>query len=201
MFTSLLENTDDRPGEHALSQVYTPPFCLSVEAITTEMESHQNDMVELTSPSTSSPRHPTVVNLSEGRSEQTSYTKPSQLISPIGSPRKVQFRPEVYMSEFHPSGLPSQPVEATTTPIVFDPDWLNTPSIISAIKLLGRTMTLDEFRRWTVNRAANRDASQISYWRLSMPHKKNQTLDKHFPSVIFSVKFFFLPLALNLVPL
>ena len=53
------------------------------------------------------------------------------------------------MSEFYPSGLPSESVEATTTPIVYDPDWLNNPSIISAIELLGRPMTLDELRRWT----------------------------------------------------
>ena len=118
VFTILLDNPDDRPGEHALSQVHTPPYCSSIEAITIELESHQIDVVELTSPSTSSPLHPTVVNLSERRSEQTSYTKPSLSLSPIGSPRKIQFRPEVHMSEFHPSGLPSEPVEATTIPIV-----------------------------------------------------------------------------------
>ena len=159
VFTILVDNPDDRPGEHALSQVHTPPYCSSIEAITTELESHQIDVVELTSPSTSSPLHPTVVNLSERRSEQMSYTKPSLSLSPIGSPRKIQFRPEVHMSEFHPSGLPSEPVEATTTPIVFAPDWLNTTSIISPIELLGQPMTLDELKRWTVNRAANRDAS------------------------------------------
>ena len=32
-------------------------------------------------------------------------------------------------------------------------------SIISAIKLLGRPMTLDELRRWTINKAANREAN------------------------------------------
>ena len=158
VFTSLVENTDDRPGKHALSQVHTPPYHSSIEAITTELESHQIDVVELTSSSTSSPWHPTVVNLSEGGSEQSSYTEPSLSLSPIGSSRKVQFRPEVRMSEFHPSGLHSESIEATTTPIVFDPDWLKTPFIISAIELLGRPMTLDELVRWTVNRDANRNA-------------------------------------------
>ena len=158
-FTSIIETANDRPGEHVSSQVYTPAYISSIEAITTELYSHQIDLVETTTPSTSSPWHPTVVNLSEGGSEQTSYTKPSLLLSPIGSPRKVQFRLEVHKSEYHPSRRPSEPVEATTTPIVFIPDWLNTPSIISAMELLGRLMTLNELRRWTVNRAANRDAA------------------------------------------
>ena len=159
VFTSLVETADDKPGEHVSSQVYTPPYISSIEAITTELDSHQIDLVETTSPSTSSPWHPTVVNLSEGGSEQTSYTKPSSLLSPIGSPRKVQFSPEVHKSEYHRSRRPSEPVEATTTPIGFNPYWLNTPSIISTMELLGRPTTLDELRRWTVNRATNRDAA------------------------------------------
>ena len=157
VFTRLVDNNDEWPD--ALPQVHTPPYCSSIEAITSELESHQIDVVEITSTSTSSPWHPSVVTLSEGGSEQSIYIKPSLSLSPIGSLRKVQFSPEVRMSELHLSGLPSESIEATTTSIVFDPDWLNTPYIISAIELLGRPMTLDELRRWTVNRAANRNAA------------------------------------------
>ena len=56
---------------------------------------------------------------------------------------------EVSRTEFNPSGLPSEPAGAIETPIVFNPDWLNTTSIIAAMELLGRPMTLDELRRWT----------------------------------------------------
>ena len=161
VFTSLVDKSDERPDEHALHRVHISPYCSTIEATTTELESHQVDVVDLTPPpppTTSSTSHPTTVYLSEERPKQSSDAKflvsPSQTISP----RKVQFSPEVRTTQFHPSGLPSESIEATPTPIVFDPDWLNTPSIISAIELLGRPMTLDELRRWTVNRAANRDA-------------------------------------------
>ena len=46
-----------------------------IEAITTELESYQIDVVELTLPTTSSKSHPTTVYLSEGRSEQLSGEK------------------------------------------------------------------------------------------------------------------------------
>ena len=120
VFTSLVDKSDERPDEHALYRVHTPPppYCSTIEAITTELESHQIDVVELTSP----PWHPSTVNLSEGGSEHSSYIKTSLSLSPIASHRKVQFSPEVRASQFHPSGLPSESLEATTTPIVFDPD-------------------------------------------------------------------------------
>ena len=114
-----------------------------------ELESHQIDIIDLTSPSTSSPRHPTIVNLTEGECEQTGYVKPSTSLSSIGSPKRVHFRPEVHKSELHPSGVPSEPADAIMTPIVFNPGWLNTISITSAMELLGQPMTLDELRRWT----------------------------------------------------
>ena len=159
IFTSLVETADDRPGEHKSTRVSTPPYTASTEAITMELESHQMDIVDLTSPSTSSSRHPIIVNLSESGSEQTGNVKPSISLSPIGSPKKVQFRSDVHKSEFYPSGLPSEPADAILTPIVFNPDWLNTNSIISAMELLSRPMTLDEVRRWTVNQNSSRDAA------------------------------------------
>ena len=163
VFTSLVDKSDERPDEHALHRAHTSPYCSTIEATTTELESHQIDVVYLPPPpppppTTSSTSHPTTVYLSEERPEQSSDVKflvsPSQSISP----RKVQLSPELRTTQFHPSGLPSESIEATSTPTVFDPDWLNTPSIIWAIELLGRPMTLDELRRWTNYRAANRDA-------------------------------------------
>ena len=124
VFTSLVDNTDERPDEHTLPHVHTPPYCSSIEAITTKLESHQIDVVELTSPSTSSPWHPSVVN----------FAKPSLSLSGIGSPRKVQFSPEVRMSEFHPSGLPSELIEATKTPVVFDRDKVFRAELVAVAK-------------------------------------------------------------------
>ena len=122
------------------------------------MESHQIvvvDLTILTSPSTSLP---TTVYLLEESFEHSSGIK-SPITPKQSTPhKKVKFGPEVRTTQFHPSGLPSEATESTSTPIVLDPDWLNIHSIISAIELLGRPMTLDELRRWTINRAANRDA-------------------------------------------
>ena len=117
------------------------------------MVSHQIDVVDLTTPTPPSTSDPTTVDLLEesfGYSSGTSY--------PSEPRKKVQFSPEVHTNRFHPSGLPSEATESVSNPILLDPDLLNSPSIISAIELLGRPMKLDELRRWTINRAANRDA-------------------------------------------
>ena len=118
------------------------------------MESHQIDVVDLTTPTSPSTPDPTTVDLLE---ESFGYS--SGTSNPSANPRKkVKFSPEVHTTRFHLSGLPSETTESVSNPIVLDPDWLNSPSIISPIELLGRPMTLDELRRWTINRAANRDS-------------------------------------------
>ena len=118
------------------------------------MESHQIDVVDLTTPTSPSTPDPTTVDLLE---ESFGYS--SGTSNPSPNPRKkVKFSPEVHTTRFHLSGLLSETRESVSNPIVLDPDWLNSPSIISPIELLGRPMTLDELRRWTINRAANRDS-------------------------------------------
>ena len=117
------------------------------------MESHQIDVVDLTTLTSPSTSHSTTVYLLEESFEHSSGIK-SPITSKQSTPHKrVKFSPEVGTTQFHPTGLPSKATESTSTPIVLDPDWLNTPSIISAIELVGRPMTLDELRRWTINRA------------------------------------------------
>ena len=126
----------------------------TIEATSIETESHQIDVVDLTTPTLPSTPDPTSVDLLEN-----SFENSSGISNSIANPRKkVKFSPEVHTTRFHPSGLPSETTESVSNPIVLDPDWLNSPSIISAIELLGWPMTLDEMRRWTINRAANRDA-------------------------------------------
>ena len=88
-----------------------------------------------------------MVNFTEGRTDQIDYVRPFKSLSPICSPKKVQFKLEVRKTEFKPSGLPSETADAIETPIAFNPYWLNTTSIIAAIELLGRPMTLDKLRR------------------------------------------------------
>ena len=121
--------------------------------MTIESESHQIDVVDLTSSSTSSTPQPTVVNLTEAGSEPKDKIQLFLLLSPIRSPNKMQFKSEVRKIEFNPSGLPSEPADVIETPIVINPDWLNKTSMIAAMELLGRPMTLDELRKWTEIRA------------------------------------------------
>ena len=124
-----------------------PPYCPTIEATTIEMESHQIDVVDLTTPTSPSTSHPTTVYLLEGSFEHSSGIKSPETPAQSTPHKKVKFSPEVRTTQFSPSGLPSESTESTSTPIVLDPDWLNTPSIISAIELLGRPMTLDELKR------------------------------------------------------
>ena len=149
VFTSLEKTSDNRPGEHKSNRGRTPLSTTSIEATTTELESHQIDIVDLTSPSTSSPRQPTIVYLMEGESNQTDYVNPFISLSPVGSPKRIQFKPKVRKTEFHPSGLPSEPADAIETPSVFNPNWFNITSIITAKALLGRPLNLDELTKWT----------------------------------------------------
>ena len=145
-------------NKHFIKSTPHPPYCPTIEATTIEMESHQTDVVDLTTLTSPLTSHPTTVYLLEGSFEHSSGIKFSVTPAQSTPHKKVKFSPEVRTTQFHPSGLPSESTESTSTPIVLDPDWLNTPLIISAIELLGRPMTLDEMRRWTINRAANRDA-------------------------------------------
>ena len=158
VFTSVVDISDENLEEPTPNRIHTSSAYPTIEATSIEMESHQIDVVDLTTLTPPSSSHPTTVYLLEERLEHPSGTK-SSVISKQSTPRKkVKFSPEVRTTHFHPSGLPSEATEPTSSLIVLDPDWLNTPSIVSAIELLGRPMTLDELRRWTINRAANRDA-------------------------------------------
>ena len=91
--------------------------------------------------------------------ESIDKKKPAREHSLIFSPQKVEFKSEVRISEFDPSDLPSEPADVKETPIVNNPDLLNTPSIIAEMELLGRSMTLNELRKWNETRASNRDAA------------------------------------------
>ena len=159
VFTSVVDLTDENSDDQTSSSANTPPAYPMIEAISVEMESHQVDVVDLTTLTPPSPSHPTTVYLLEESFEYPSDTKSSVTANQNTPRKKVKFSPEVCTTQFNPSGLPSETSEPTSSPIVLDPDWLNTISIISAIELLGRPMMLEELRRWTINRAANRDAN------------------------------------------
>ena len=158
VFTSVVDISDENLDELTPNRIHTPSAYPTIEATSIEMESHQIDVVDLTASLPPSSSHPTTVYLLEESFEHPSDTK-SPVTAKQSTPRKrVKLSPEVCTTQFHPSGLHSEASEPTSSLIVLDPDWLNTPSIISAIELLGRPMTLDELRRWTINRADNRDA-------------------------------------------
>ena len=154
VFTSVVDISDENLDVPTLHQFHTPPYYPTIEATSIEMESHQIDVVDSRTPTSPSTPDPTSVDLLE-----ESFGNSSGISNSIANPRKkVKFSPEVHTTRFHPSDLPSETTESVSNPIVLDPDWLNFPSIISAIELLGRPMTFDELRRWKINRAANRDA-------------------------------------------
>ena len=158
VFTRLVKTSDDRPGEHTSTYVTTPPSTTSLEAITILTESHQIVVVDLTSPLTPPLCHSTINKLMKRGTESLDKTKHALELSFILSPKKVEFKSEVRISEFDPSDLPSEPADVIDTPIVNNPDLLNTPSIIAERALLGHPMILDE-RKWTETRASNRDAA------------------------------------------
>ena len=137
----------------------TPPAYPMIEATSVEMESHQVDFVDLTILTPPSSSRPTTVYLREESPEYRSDSKSSVTANQHTPRKKVKFSPEVCTTQFNPSGLPSETSFSTSAPLVLDPDWLNTSSIISAIEILGRPMTLEELRRWTINKAANREAN------------------------------------------
>ena len=139
VFTSVVDLTDEISDELTSSAVNTPPAYPMIEATSVEMESHQVDVVDLTTLTPPSTSHPTTVYLLEESFEYPSDTKPSVTANQNTPRKKVKFSPEV-CTQFNPSGLPSETSEPTSSPIVLDPDWLNTTSIISAIELLGRPM-------------------------------------------------------------
>ena len=158
VFTSVVDLTDENPDDPTLSSSNTPPAYPMIEATSVEMESHQVDFVDLTTLTPPSSSHPTTVYLREESFEYPNDTKPSVTANQHTPRKKVKFSPEVCTTQFNPSGLPSETSYSTSSPVVLDLDWLNTSSIISAIELLGRPMTLEELRRWTINKAANREA-------------------------------------------
>ena len=159
VFTKVVDLTDENPDGPSFGSPNTPPVYPMIKATSVEMESHQVDFVDLTTLTPPSSSRPTIVYLREESSEYPSDSKPSVTADHYTPRKKVKFSPEVCTTQFNPSGLPSETSNSTSAPIVLDPDWLNTSSIISAIKLLGRPMTLEELRRWTINKAANREAN------------------------------------------
>ena len=153
VFTSVVDISDENLDVPTLHQFHTPPYYPTIEATSIEREGHQ-DVVDLTTPTSPSTPDPTSMDLLD-----ESFGSSSGISNSLANPRKkVKFSPEVHTTRFHPSGLPSETTASVSNPIVLDLDWLNSPSIISAKELLGRPMTLEELRKWTINRAANRDA-------------------------------------------
>ena len=159
VFTNVVDLTDEDQDGPTFDSPSSPPAYTSIEATTVEMESHQVDFVDLTTLTPPSSSRPTIVHLREESSVYTSDPKPSVADDQHAPRKKVKFSPDVCTTQFNPSGLPSETSYSTSAPIVPDPDWLNTSTIISAIELLGRSMTLEELRRWTINTAANREAN------------------------------------------
>ena len=150
VFTSVVGISEENLDEPTPNRVHTSSAYPMIEATSIEMESHQIDVVDLSTLTPPSSSHPTAVYLLEESLEHPSGAK-SSVISKQSTPRKkVKFSPEVRTTQFHPSGLPSEATDSSSSPIVLDPDWLNTPTIISAKELLGRPMTLDELRRWAI---------------------------------------------------
>ena len=146
VFTSVVDLTNEDQDGLSCNSSSPAPAYTTIEATTVEMESHQVDLVDLTTLTPPSSSRPTIIHL---REESPAYTSTPR--------KKVKFSPEVCTTQFDPSGLPSETPSSTSAHTVPDPDWLNTSSIISAIELLGRPMTLEELRRWTINKAANRE--------------------------------------------
>ena len=159
VFTSVVDLTDENPDGPKFGSPIIPPVYPLIEATSSEMESHQVDFVDLATLTPPSSSRPTIVHLREESSVYPSDSKPSVTSDQHTPRKKVKFSPEVCTTQFNPSGLPSETSYSTSAPIVLDPDWLKTSSIISAIELLGRPMTLEELRRWTINKAANREAN------------------------------------------
>ena len=159
MFTSVVDLTNEDQDGPTSNSPSSPAAYTTIEATSVEMESQQVDFVDLTTLTPPSSLRHTIVHLREESSVYPSDPKPSVADDQHTPRKKVKFSPEVCTTQFNPSGLPSETSYSTSAPIVLDPDWLNTSSIISAIELLGRPMTLEELRKWTINKAANREAN------------------------------------------
>ena len=159
VFTSVVDLTDEDRDAPEFGSPSLVPACSTLEATTIEMESHHVDLVDLTTLTPPSSSRPTIVHLREENYAYPSDPKPSKTDDQKTPEQKVKFSPDVCSTKFNPSGLSYETSTSTFVPIVPDPDWLNTSSIISAIELLGRPMTLEELRRWTINKAANRETN------------------------------------------
>ena len=159
VFTSVVDLTDEDRDAPEFGSPSLVPACSTLEATTVEMESHHVDLVDLTTLTPPSSSRPTIVHLREENYEYPSDPKPSKTDDQKTPEKKVKFSPDVCSMKFNPSGLSYETSTSTFVPIVPDPDWLNTSSIISAIELLARPMTLEELRRWTINKAANRETN------------------------------------------
>ena len=159
VLTSVVDLTNEDHDGPVFNSPSLASACTTIEATTVEMESHQVDLVDLTTLTPPSSSRPTIVHLREENYACPSDPKPSITDDQKTPDKKVKFSPDVCSAQFNPAGLPYETSASTFVPIVPDPDWLNTASIISAIELLGRPMTLEELRRWTINKAANRETN------------------------------------------
>ena len=65
VFTNVLDISDEKLDVPTLHQFHTPPYYPTIEATSIEMESHQNDVVDLTTPTSPSTPDPTLVDLLE----------------------------------------------------------------------------------------------------------------------------------------
>ena len=158
VFTSIVDLTEEDRDVPEFGSPNLVSVCSTLEATTVEMESHHVDLVDLTTLTPPSSSRPTIVHLREDIDAYSSDPKPSKTDDQKNPDKNVKFSPDVCSTRFNPSGLSNEISTPTFIPIVPDPDWLNTSSIISAIELLGRPMTLEELRRWTINKAANRES-------------------------------------------
>ena len=101
VFTSLVETSDDRPGEHTSTNLTTPLSNPALEAISIETESHQIDVVDLTSPLTSPLQLSFLDNFTRRGPRLVGKTKSSLTISPTVSPNTYPIPTLTLISSTH----------------------------------------------------------------------------------------------------
>ena len=106
VFTSVVDISDENLDELTPNRIHTPSPYPTIEATSIEMESHQIDVVDLTTSTPPSSSHPTTVYLLEESFEYPSGTKSPVTVKQSTPRKKVKFSPEVCTTQFHPSGLP-----------------------------------------------------------------------------------------------
>ena len=96
VFTSVVDISDENLDVPTLHRFHTPLYYLTIEATSIEMESHQIDVVDLTTPTSPSTPDPTTVDLLE---ESFGYS--SGTSNPSAYPRnKVKIAPRFTLVDF-----------------------------------------------------------------------------------------------------